>query len=547
MTTQRIVGMLLSVCCSLLFIASLPAQQLPKFVAKDGRHTFLVDGKPYIVLGGQIHNSSAWPSTMEEIWPQLEAMHLNTVEVPVYWQTVEPQPGQFNFEELDHIIEGARSRKLRLMLLWFATWKNGMMNYVPEWIKTNPQRYQHVIGPNGKGILVLSPNSKVNLDADQRAFTALMKHLKEFDGNNRTVIMVQVENEPGLLGSLRDYSDEANRQFASPVPEQLVKALNHQPGTWKEVFGPDADESFAAYSVAMYINEVAKAGKSVYPLPLYVNAWLRNERSLERPGDTYPSGCPTFNVLDIWKAVTPDIDLIAPDIYHGDFISFRRDCGFYSRPDNPFFIPETRGNTIGARYLFYALADYDAFGFAPFGVDQLDGSRKLRSDLAAMAMNYQLLGPAIPAIAELQAAGKLHCAVAEHQRNQDLIQLERYQAQADFNPQRRFGPPPAAGTAPPGADELTGRVLIGELGPDEFLILGFDAQLRFLSRDPEKKAAIYVRVEEGQFDSGVWKMQRLRNGDEIDFGLRLPTQGAVLKVKLMPGYMRHGEFIDGAF
>jgi hypothetical protein len=366
--------------------------------------------------------------------------------------------------------------------------------------------------------------------------------------------MVQVENESGSLGSLRDYSEEANQLFASAVPEAVVKSMKRQnaggttapqQGTWKEVFGPDADEYFAAYSVATYINEVAKAGKAVYNLPMYVNAWLRGERTLERPGDTYPSGGPTFNVLDIWKAVTPDINLIAPDIYHSDFIAFQRDCNYYRRPDNPLFIPETGGTTVNARYLFYALAD-GALGFSPFGVDELDGTRKLRPELAAMAMNYQLLAPAIPTLTELQSAGKLHCAVAEHLRNSDLVHLESYDAQVDFHIPRGWAAPGQTNT-PANANELMGRTLIGELGPDELLVLGFDSRVRFLSHDPEKKAAIYVRVEEGQFDSGVWKMKRLWNGDEIDFGLRLPPQGAVLKVKLMPGYMRHGEFIDGAF
>ena len=220
---------ILSLCFCLLSTASALAQPLPKFVAKDGRYTFLVDGKPYIALGAQVHNSSGWASTMEEVWPQLEALHVNTVEVPVYWQSVEPQPGKFNFEELDRIIEGARARKLRLILLWFATWKNGMMNYTPEWIKTNPEKYPHVIGPNGKGILVLSPHSKANLDADRKAFRALMSHLKQFDGTKQTVIMVQVENESGSLGSIRDYSEEANQLFTSAVPEVLVKALKREP------------------------------------------------------------------------------------------------------------------------------------------------------------------------------------------------------------------------------------------------------------------------------------------------------------------------------
>ena len=265
-----------------LSAACVLAQPLPKFAAKDGRYTFLVDGKPFIALGAQVHNSSGWAATMEDVWPQLEALHVNTAEVPVYWQAVEPQPGKFDFGELDRIIESARSRKIRLILLWFATWKNGMMNYAPEWIKTDPEKYPHVIGANGKGILVLSPHSQANLDADRRAFRALMSHLKQFDAGKQTVIMVQVENESGSLGSIRDYSEEGNRLFASAVPEELVKALKRGPGTWKEVFGPDADEFFAAYSVATYINEVAKSGKAVYNLPMYVNAWLRGDLTLQR-------------------------------------------------------------------------------------------------------------------------------------------------------------------------------------------------------------------------------------------------------------------------
>ena len=162
-TVSNFTRIFFSLCFCFSLTACAQAQPLPKFVAKDGRYTFLVDGKPYIVLGAQVHNSSAWASTMEEVWPQLEALHVNTVEVPVYWQSVEPQPGKFDFSELDRIIEGARARKVRLVLLWFATWKNGMMNYVPEWVKTDPQRYPRVINQSGKGILVLSPHSKTNL------------------------------------------------------------------------------------------------------------------------------------------------------------------------------------------------------------------------------------------------------------------------------------------------------------------------------------------------------------------------------------------------
>ena len=422
----------------ILSAASSLAQPLPKFVAKDGRYSFLVDGKPFIALAAQVHNSSGWAATMEEAWPQLEALHVNTVEVPVYWQAVEPQPGKFNFEELDRIIEGARARKLRLILLWFATWKNGMMNYTPEWIKTNPEKYPHVIGPNGKGILVLSPHSKANLDADRKAFRALMSHLK-------TVRRHKADSNHGAGGKRIRFAGLDPRLLGGGQPVvclgragsagQGLKARTRHVETGLR---PRRRRVFRRLFRGDLYQRGGKVGQGGLSLPMYVNAWLRSERTLERPGDTYPSGGPTYNVLDIWKAVTPDINLIAPDIYHSDFIAFQRDCNYYRRPDNPLFIPETGGGTVNARYLFYALAD-GALGFAPFGVDELDGSRKLRPELAAMAMNYQLLGPAIPALAELQSAGKLHSAVAEHLKNSDLVRLESYDAQVDFHIPRGWG------------------------------------------------------------------------------------------------------------
>jgi hypothetical protein len=121
---------------------------------------------------------------------------------------------------------------------------------------------------------VLSPHSRATLEADQKAYTTMMKHLREMDEADRTVIMMQVENEPGLLGSPRDYSPESNKLFSGAVPEKLVTALKKKPGAWKEVFGREAEEAFSAYAVSGYINEVARAGKDVYPLPAYVNVGM---------------------------------------------------------------------------------------------------------------------------------------------------------------------------------------------------------------------------------------------------------------------------------
>lgn len=205
------------------------ADDMPRIEKVDGRFAMVVDGKPFLMLGAQINNSSAWASTLPQVWPALEDLHVNTVEAPVYWEQMEPKQGSFDFANVDLLVNGAREHHLHLVLLWFGTWKNGQAHYVPEWIKTDPQKYPREVSSYGKILDVLSPNSTTNLEADKLAFVALMRHLKAFDGSQHTVIMIQVENESGSIGSVRDYSAAANQQFAGEVPSSLTAALHTLP------------------------------------------------------------------------------------------------------------------------------------------------------------------------------------------------------------------------------------------------------------------------------------------------------------------------------
>src|SRR5215475_11637131 len=100
------------------------AAEPPKIVQINGRYSLLVDGKPYLVLGGQIHNSSAWPSELPQVWKSIAALHANTIEAPIYWEQFEPEPGKFDFSNLDALVQGARAHDLRMVVLWFGTWKN---------------------------------------------------------------------------------------------------------------------------------------------------------------------------------------------------------------------------------------------------------------------------------------------------------------------------------------------------------------------------------------------------------------------------------------
>ena len=250
---------------------------LPRLAKKDGRYALFVDDAPYLMLGAQAHNSSAWPSMLPKVWQAMEYLNVNTVEIPVYWEQFEPKQGQYDYTLVDTLLAEARQHHVRLVLLWFGTWKNGSQHYMPDWMKLQPERYSHVIGKNGHPTDSPSPYATASLELDKKAFAAFMEHLKATDPQ-RTVLMVQVENEPGTWGSLRDYSPSAPKLFEAPVPDDVLKAMPVKTASaalnWQDAFGSEAEVSFHARSVAKYVGQVAAAGKAVYPLRLYANALL---------------------------------------------------------------------------------------------------------------------------------------------------------------------------------------------------------------------------------------------------------------------------------
>ncbi len=343
---------------------------LPRLVQKEGRHALFIDGAPYLILGAQVHNSSAWPAMLPKVWPAMEFLNANTVEMPVYWEQFEPKPGQFDYTVIDTLLREAREHKLRLVLLWFGTWKNGSQHYMPEWMKLDPVRFPHMVNKDGRAVDSPSSFAEESLKRDIFAFTAFMRHLKAADPQ-RTGIMVQVENEPGNWGTLRDYSPQANKLFASPVPAGVLKAMGKPDAgstpDWQQAFGAEAEVCFHAWSVATYVGKVAAAGKAVYPIPLYANAALRDPIKPGAPG-TYESGGPTDNVIPIWKVAAPALDIVAPDIYMSESAPYLKVLELYRRDDNALFVPETGGPPAIARFFFSALG-LGAIGFAPFGMD----------------------------------------------------------------------------------------------------------------------------------------------------------------------------------
>ena len=303
-------------------------------------------------------------------------MNLNSVLAPIYWELIEPQEGRFDFALVDSIIYSARKYDLKLVPLWFGSWKNSMSCYAPMWVKSDQQRFPRSRTKDGQAMEILTPFSEENRNADSRAFAALMKHIRQVDEKEQTVIMVQVENEIGMIPDARDYCAQANASFAAPVPTELISYLyknketlvpeflhmwektNYQTaGTFAQVFGQGlhTDELFMAWHFSRYTNYVAQAGKKEYPLPMYVNA------ALIRPGyqpGQYPSAGPLPHLLDIWRAGAPQIDFLAPDIY---FTGFSEWCSKFDRSGNPLFIPEV-GNEQSASNALYAFAQHKRHG-----------------------------------------------------------------------------------------------------------------------------------------------------------------------------------------
>ena len=527
-------------------IISANAQQdgphpIPVIKEKDGRHALLVDGKPFLILGGQVHNSSAWPSMMPKVWLAIEALHANTLEVPVYWEQIEPAPGKFDFSLIDTLLKHARTHKTRLVLLWFATWKNGSNHYMPGWMKKEPGKYPNIVGRNGEPIDSPAPDAMATLEADTKAFAAVMRHLKQTDPQ-RTVIMVQVENEPGSWNSVRDFAPGAQKTFEGPVPAGLLQpalltALQvpaGSKGSWKEVFGDRADEYFQAWSIARFIGQVAAAGKAEYPLPMYVNAALRDPLT-NPPATHYESGGPTDNVIPIWKAAAPGVDILCPDIYLSGTERVLKVLDLYGRPDNPLFVPEAGLIHENAKYLFATLG-HGGIGFSPFGIDDNvlapatadvtgepapNGESKewISSSniddhikkLAPYGDAYAAIAPMMRELAQWIFDNKVRAVVEPEDHSEQKIDLGEWQAAVTFGKGRGY---PLQGNTPP-----TGKLMIIQITSNKFLLTATNCRITFHPLGGNAgKAWQFLKVEEGTYDHGQFHPGRILNGDETDWG-----------------------------
>jgi beta-galactosidase GanA len=499
-------------------------------LVKNGNYTQLVvDNKPFLVLGGELGNSSASSSKyMEAVWPKLNQMNLNTVFASVYWELMEPTEGRFDFSLVDSLIKNARLNKMRLVLLWFGAWKNSMSCYAPGWVKTNTERFPRATDKNNVQQEILTPFNKNNLEADKKAFVTLMRHIRQIDEKQNTVIAIQVENEIGMLPDARTYDEAANEAFHQPVPEQLLGYLqknktNLTPhvdslwqvngyktsGTWEEVFGRSlfTDEIFMTWHYARFVNEISVAGKAIYDLPMYVNAAL-NRRGWQ-PGQ-YPSAGPLPHIMDIWKAGAPSIDLFAPDIYFPDLKHW---CNQYTRSSNPLFIPEIRFDSGIDAKAFFVFGNYNCLSFSPFSIESTEHPEK-----EPIGKAYDVLKQVTHLITKYQTSNAVRGFLLSKDSVQDTASLGNYRLTVKHDYTLGWSPDAKNDTWP-----LTGCVIIS-VGTGEFYVAGTGIVITFTPTIANKKAG-FLSIDEGRFQDEKWIPGRRMNGDQDHQGrhLRIPV------------------------
>lgn len=534
---------------------------LPRLHATATGRQLLVDDRPALLLGGQLHNStSSDPRLVREVMARLAAEGVGTVIGSVSWAQVEPEEGTLDLATVDAQVAAAEELDLRLVLIWFGAFKNAASTYAPSWVRadtdrfpralTRPGRVQAFTYPGGMPKPVLSVFSPDLLDADRRAYTAFLAHLAEVDPTHR-VVLVQVENEVGLLGDSRDRSPVAERAWAAPVPQPLLDRLaggadlrpelaelwarhgSRTSGTWAEVFGEgwEADEVFMAWGFGHYLGALAAAGKEVLALPTLANAWLGPQPGQPEAGD-YPSGGPVPRVLDVWRAAAPALDLLGPDLYGADVAPV---MAAYDRPDNPLFVPESALRTGS---MFWALGRHAALGFSMFGIDHLRPGSQLGEAC-------RLLGSLADRITAAQAEGRIAGVLLADGAVEQRFELAGQRVVArdaralldrmllDVGVQ---GPPPP-GPRPDECADPDGRPspadgrpfgLVLAEGPDEFLLVGQGLTIDVESDDDSDDEVVEVdTVQEGTVVDGTWVPGRLLNGDERLFLLPLDRLGAV--------------------
>ncbi len=530
------------IACGGLSALVADATELPRISKSAAGGQLIVNGKPYLILGGEVGNSSAGTAAQaDSILPRIAKMHVNTVLTPVAWEQIEPTEGSFDYGILDHWIDVAREQRLHLVVLWFGSWKNGFSSYAPAWVKRDTKRFPRAVSADGDELDILSTLGAETLKSDSRAFSNLMKHIREKDEAQQTVLMVQVENEVGYLGGGRDRSEPANRLFRNAAPADLIRPLQNRRDafspelgthfnatgtTWSEIFGDAADEMFMAWNYARYIQAVTAQGKQEYALPMYVNCQL--PAPAERAGE-YPSGGPHPYYLEVYRVTAPAIDFYSPDIYWPNFEYW---IDRYKFVGNAVFVPEAQPNSAPYN-AFYAYGEARAFGFSPFGIENLESAPDASGSVPTIKDVYEVLSGLSAVLLSHQSSDGTRGVVlhSNSPRPTQTVALGNYLFEATLS--RSW----------PAKTLLTddGAMIIVQSTPNEFYVAGVGLTVSFFRNpDVDNEVGRIESIEEVSQSNGNWITVRRLNGDQTNQGRQLwmpPRQVRLYRVVL---YSTHG-------
>jgi len=511
----------------------------PHLKEVNGTKVLMVEEKPFIMLAGEVRNSnSSCLEYMKEVWDKAETLGLNSLLMPVTWELFEPVEGEFDYSLVDGLILQARERGMKICFLWFGAWKNAQCYYAPSWVKRDLTRFKRAQAEKGMNFVrlkdfhgmpytSLSYLCEATRQADAKAFKVFMSRVKEIDEEHQTVIAVQVENETGLMGAAREQSDEADALFKADVPQDFLKFMRENTtemaadvkeavikgasgSSWKDAFGSAAEEIFSAYHISSHVNYVAKAGKSIYTIPLVANCWLDKG---ENPGK-YPSGGPVARMMEVWRYCAPDIDIIAPDIYVPYFCDV---CDEYVKMGNPLFIPETATHSYAAPRMVYVVGHHHAMCYAPFafeemgepfsammgylfGMDTQDPMLKTPQNIEEYKWYSATLNDMMPMLSEKFGTKDLQ-AVTSERADIDTMIFGEFGIKAIMK-------------SPMGI-RADGCCLVLKQSEDTFFIIANGCFVTSFSTDPEKPNVDVIVLEEGVFTNGEWKRGRRLNGDEV--------------------------------
>ena len=518
----------LAIC--LILNTSFAQKSIPHLAKKGTSTQLIVDDKPFLILGGELGNSTATTTeNMKTVWPKLKTMNLNTILVPVYWELIEPQEGKFDFNLYQDLILDARKNDIKIVFLWFGSWKNSMSSHAPAWVKLNQEKYPRVKDNSGRSQEILSSFSENVLQADKKAFENLMRFIKEFDAKDRTVIMMQVENEIGMLPSARDYQTLANEAFKKDVPAELTQYLTiHKEhlvpeflniwktngykttGNWEEIFGKGlhTDEIFMAYYYSKFANNITEAGKKIYPLPMFVNAALN--RAGREPGN-YPSAGPLPHLMDVWKAAGTAVDFLSPDFYNPDFKHW---CDLYTRQGDVLFVPEhVFDNTAAAKALF-TIGHYEGMGFSPFSIESTQ-----KPDEEPLGKMYGLIKELTPLITSNQGQNKIKSVLLSKTESETIVRLGKYEFTCKHDYTLSWTPGARTETWP-----MSSAIII-QTAENEFFVAGTGVVITAKPRENKDLNIGLLKVDEGNFINNKWTIKRHLNGDQTHQGrhINIPT------------------------